>query len=77
MAVVQAVLLFGSETWVLNPRLNKSLAGFHHWAERRMAGMGPKSKRDGTWLYPLIGAALKTVGLDEIGVYTVRCQNTV
>ena len=32
MAVVQSVLLFGSKTWVLNPRLEKALAGFHHWA---------------------------------------------
>ena len=61
----------------MTPRMEKSLKGFHHWAVRRMAGMVPKSKRDGTWLYPPIGAALKTVGLDEIGVYTVRCQNTV
>ena len=77
VAVVQAVLLFGSETWVLNPRLNKSLAGFHHWAERRMAGMGPKTHPDGTWVYPPIGAALTMVGLEEIGVYITRCQKTV
>ena len=30
VAVVQAVLLFGSETWVLTPQLEKALAGFHH-----------------------------------------------
>ena len=41
-AVVQAVLLFGSETWVLTPQLEKSLEGFHRRAAQRMAGMGPK-----------------------------------
>ena len=28
--VVQAVLLFGSKTWILTPRLEKALVGFHH-----------------------------------------------
>ena len=40
VAVVQMVLLFGSETWVLTPHLEKSLEGFHQWAARRMTGMG-------------------------------------
>ena len=34
-----------------------------------MAGMGPKRQRDGTWVYPPIGLALATVGLDENGVH--------
>ena len=77
VAVVQAVLLFGSEMWVLTPQLEKALEGFHHRAERRMAVMGPKRQPDGTWLYPPIGAALTMVGLEEIGVYISRRQNTV
>ena len=63
MVVVQAVLLFGSKTWVLTPRLEKSLEGFHHWLEQRMAGMAPKRQRDRKWVYPPIGAALEMVGL--------------
>ena len=35
LAVVQAVLLFGSETWVLTPQLDKALVGFHHRVARR------------------------------------------
>ena len=35
LAVVQAVLLFGSETWVLTPQLDKALARFHHRVARR------------------------------------------
>ena len=77
VVMVQVVLLFGSETWVLTPRLEKSLEGFHHRAVRRMASMGPKRQRGGTWLYTLIGAALTMVGLEEIGVYITCCQNTV
>ena len=43
VAVVQAVLLFGSETWVMTPCLEKSLMGFHHRLVGRMSVMGPKN----------------------------------
>ena len=77
VAVVQEVLLFGSEKWVVTPPLEKSLAGFHHQAVRRMEGTGPKRQWDGIWVYPHIGEALATVGLYYIGVYITRRQNTV
>ena len=64
VAVVQAVILFGYKTWVLTPQLEKSLEGFHHQAERRMEGMGPKLQQGGTWVYPPIGEALAMVGLE-------------
>ena len=56
VSVVQVVLLFGYEAWVLTPWSEKALAGFHHWAARRMVGMGPKSHPDRTCMYPRIGA---------------------
>ena len=42
MPVVQAVILFGYETWVLTPRLEKYIESFHHRVVRKMLGMGPK-----------------------------------
>ena len=39
--------------------------------------MGPKSRRDGIWVYSPIVEALATVGLDEIGVYITFLHNTV
>ena len=77
MAVVKAVILFGSEMWVVTPQLEKALAGFHHWEVWRMTGIGPKRQLDGTGVYPPIGSEMETVGLDEIGVYISRRQNTV
>ena len=77
MVVVQAVILFESETWVLTPWLEKSLEGFHHRVVQRMAGMGPKLQWDGTWVYSLIGAVLAMLVLQEIGVYIVCHQNMV
>ena len=77
VVVVQAVLLSGSETWVVTPRLDKALEGFHHQVVLRMAGMGPKHQQYGPWEYPPIWVALATVGVDEIGVYMDLRQNTV
>ena len=57
--------------------MEKALEGLHHRVVRHMVGMVPKRQRGGTWVYPPIGAALTTVGLDEIGVYIYRLQNTV
>ena len=54
---------FGFETWVLTSRLEKSLEGFHHRAAPPMESMVPKHQRDGTWVYPPIGAALAMVEL--------------
>ena len=76
MAVVHAVILFGSETWVLTTQFEKAINGFHHREAWRMAGMGSKRQPYGTWLYPPIGAALEMVGLEEIGIYISRHQNT-
>ena len=72
VAVVQVVIMFGSETWVLTPPLEKALTGFHHRSSRRMLGMGPKCHPDEIWVYPPIGAALAIVGLEDIGVYIAR-----
>ena len=38
-AVVQMVLLYGSESWVVTYVMLKVLEGFHHWVDRRIAGM--------------------------------------
>ena len=77
MAVVKVVLLFGSETCVLTPWLEKYLQGFHHQSARSMASMGPKRQEYGTWVYPPIEASLEMVGMEEIRVYIACLQNTV
>ena len=72
VAVVQEVLLFGSDMWVMTPRLEKALGGFRHRSVRQMVGMFPKRQQGVIWVYPPIGAALATVVLYEIGVYIAR-----
>ena len=77
VAAVQAVISFGFEMWVATPRLEKSLAGLHQRTVWQMAGMSLELQLDGAWVYSPIGAVIVNVGLDEIGVYIVRHQNTV
>ena len=48
VAVVQYVLLIGTETWLVTPQLEKAPKGFHHKAVQRMAGMVPKRQQYGT-----------------------------
>ena len=37
-AVIQAVLIFGLETWVVTPCMGKALEGFRIQVARRMTG---------------------------------------
>ena len=74
---MQAVLLFGSETWKLSPLSLKSLEGFHIRAARRMAGMRPTKNPDGTWTYPSSKDVLKVVGLKTIGEYIDVRRETI
>ena len=64
VAVVQVVLVFDSETWLMIPRLEKVIEGFHHRVVRQMAVMYPKRQRYGTLVYTPIGAELEIVGLE-------------
>lgn len=77
-AIVQAVLLFSVETWVLTPQMLRHLEGFHHRVVRRIAKMGP-SQRPGTneWVYPPVDGALEVAGLSPIQVYITRRQHTI
>ena len=46
-AVVQAVLLFGSDIWVVTPCMVRVLGGFQDQVERRLMGRPPQLKTDG------------------------------
>ena len=50
-AVVQAVLLFRLETWVVNPCMVKALGGFQTQVVERLMGRLPQRTPDGKWRY--------------------------
>ena len=48
-AVVQQVLLFGAETWVVTPNIEQALRGFLHGVARRLTGRQARREKDGDW----------------------------
>ena len=48
-ALVQAVLIFGSEIWVLTPRMGRSLGIFQRRVARRVTGRHTRIREEGVW----------------------------
>ena len=76
-AVVQSVLLYGSETWVRSQAMDQVLAGFHHRVARRLSGRLPTRYYNGTWYYPPIEEALEAAGLYPMSEYLARRRATI
>ena len=58
-ALVQRVLMFGAETWVVTPRMERVLNSFLHGASRRITGRQPRRGWDRKWFYPSLEGAMK------------------
>ncbi len=76
-AAVQAVLLYGSETWSLSPSSMKRLEGFHICAAWRMSGKRPEGNVDGSWAYPRSEDVLEAVGMKPIAHYVAIRRQTI
>ena len=61
-AVVQAVLLFVSETWVATPPHGKRHGGFQGQVDQQLTGRLPWQKLDGKWKYTSTAAAREKAG---------------
>ena len=75
-AVVAAVLLYGSESWVLPAAQLARLEGFHVECARRLTGKKPR-KRGGKWVYPKSAAVLAEARLQPLGYYIQKRRATV
>jgi Reverse transcriptase (RNA-dependent DNA polymerase)/Ulp1 protease family, C-terminal catalytic domain len=76
-SIVQSVLLYGSESWVLTTPMLKALNGFHHRIARKISGLMPTRIDDNNWYYPPIEDALEIAGLYTITEYIRTRQNTL
>ena len=77
-AVVQSVLLFGSETWVLSERMLKMLESFHNRCARFIARDFIQQRPDGSWQLPHTAAVLNKCDLETVHTYiTKRKQNLI
>ena len=80
IAVTQAVLLFGSETWVLARKIEKDLDSFQSRVLRKLTGRQTRRRKggtDGTWYYPFLAGSMKEAGIVRIRTSILRRQNTV
>ena len=75
-AVVQSVLLFGTETWVVNPRMGKVLEGFQDQVVWLLTGRLPRRSLYRRWEYTLEEAEREEAGFELTETYIWRRQNT-
>jgi hypothetical protein len=67
-AVVQSVLLYGCETWVITSNMLSVLESFHHRVARRLTRRFPYYIRHADlWICPSV-----TETLQEAGVFTIQ-----
>jgi hypothetical protein len=77
-AIVQAILLYGSETWVLTRTALARLEGFHIRAAYRMAKEHkPKRGPGNVWIYPKSEDVLRECGLKTMEEYVQIRRQTI
>jgi hypothetical protein len=77
-AIVQAILLYGSETWVISRTALARLKGFHIRAAYRMAKTNkPKHGPGNVWEYPRLVDVLKECGMKTMEEYIRICRQTI
>jgi hypothetical protein len=72
LAVCQAILLYGSETWVLSPHSLQQLDAFHHRCARHMAHQHIRRLADHSWIYPPSCEVLASCSLLPISTYIAQ-----
>ena len=75
LAVVQAIMLFGAETWVITLRIGRLLGSFHHGESRKMAGMKIWRRMYRFCAYPQLEYAMWLVGFEDMESYISRRHN--
>ncbi len=72
-AVVQAILLYGSETWNLTATTLARLEGFHiHVAYKLAREHQPRQGANHTWTYPRSADVLEECGMRTIAGYICK-----
>jgi hypothetical protein len=75
MVIVSAVLLYGSETWVITRRIQALIDSFHNRVARTVAGTFIRKlggDGDDEWVYPSVADTLKSAHLQPATTYLDR-----
>ena len=76
-AVMQAMLFFGAEMWVLSTAMDKCSAGVHMGFLQHVTGKNKKRILDGTWIQEGAERILKVARKQAVRKYIDRRQVTV
>jgi hypothetical protein len=77
-AIIQAILLYGSESWVISRTAMARLEGFHIRAAYRMAKTNrPKRGSNREWIYSRSEDVLKECGMRTMEEYILARRQTI
>ena len=76
-AILQSVLLYGSETWVITPPKLQLLRSFHHRVARYIVGKHIQELPDGSYVCPPTEEVLEEAGLWPLEEYIKRRRDTI
>ena len=65
IAVVQAVIIYRLETWVMYIHNGRAMGGFHHRMVRILTGRILHQNLEGMWMYPYLEEEMLEVGVQE------------
>ena len=77
LAIIQATLLHGCESWVLTKRQMRRLDHFHLRCARHIARMNIRKQADGTWVTPNSVDVLERCGLSSLSDYIAKRKTTI
>ena len=76
-AVVQAVLLYGAESWVITDRMWRAINSFHNRCTRYISGEHIRQKPNGEWDQPATKRVLEQCRLLTVEEYIAKRKETV
>ena len=71
-AVIQSVLLFDTDSWLVNPHMGRYLRGFQDQVKRRMTGRLPWKSLNRRWDNTLAEAAKLEVGFETMEICRIQ-----
>ena len=74
--IVQTVLLYGAETWVLSTHAKNKINSFHHRCLRYITGKHITKEGD-TWIYPSMASTLSAADLLRVEEYIENRKTTI
>jgi len=75
--IVQTVLLYGSESWVISKDQMRQLRSFHQRCPRYITRRHIRENPDGTWTHPPSQEVLEEAGLLPIEDYIQKRKDTI